>query len=285
LRAEIASVLAQSYPHFVRLVHDDGSSDETWAIMHEFHDSRLRLFRSRSPHGMVPGWNYLLRRARGQYCKQMGADDLLAPNCLAQELAALLAHPTAALVTCRRNLIDAHGRHLRYLSLASHNQVVPGFKHARWVLTTIRENKIGEPVAVLFPRRLLTRAGAFDPRFSQFADFEFWLRLLSCGDLVYLHLPLVSFRRHPEAHTTRALADGRYIPEIYRLIRKYYSSPVFSRLFSLTPTLRRRVTWQKTLDVAKTIKDLAIADQPLLAIRFSFLLLRSLVLLPLGNGR
>lgn len=279
----IESVLAQTYSHFELIVHDDASTDDTLAVIHRYHDSRLRVIHTRTNHGMIGGWNYLLKQARGKYLKQMGSDDLLAPACLAQEVRALESHPSAALVTCQRQIIGEAGQTLGTYQFSNHSQVVEGSSHAHWILTNLRENKIGEPCAVLFRRRLLHDAGMFDPQFSQFADFEYWIRLLQFGDLYYLHKPLVLFRQHLGSNTRAAIADGRFICEIYALIHKYYSSPHYRQVFSLTSADHRLVLHQKTLDTLKNIKDLLVHRKIVQASRYIAQLSRGIILVSLAR--
>jgi len=270
----IASVLSQTYRNFELIVHDDASTDHSLAVIRQFHDSRLRVIHTSKNHGMLGGWNYLLKKARGEYLKQMGSDDLLHPDCIAKEVKALQDNPGVALVTCQRQVIGESGEPTKTFQFSDHTQVVSGTAHAHWILTTLRENKIGEPCATMFRRSVIARAGMFDPQFSQFADFEYWIRILQFGDLLYLHEPLCSFRMHPGSNTTSAIRDGRFISEIYTLIAKYYkdlpavsttqslqAGPFFVKNFSLTPTDYRHVLRQKTLDTLKNIKDLVLCGE------------------------
>jgi glycosyltransferase involved in cell wall biosynthesis len=46
VRATIKSVLAQDYPNIEYIIADDCSKDNSWAIIHEFKDSRIKTFRN-----------------------------------------------------------------------------------------------------------------------------------------------------------------------------------------------------------------------------------------------
>ncbi|MFH1244421.1 MAG: glycosyltransferase [bacterium] len=270
----INSALNQTYPNIEIIVHDDASTDQTIELLSLYHDPHLRVIRTDTNHGMIGGWNYIVQQARGEYLKFLASDDLLTPTCVAELVKATLAHPQAALITCQRKFIDGEGRPVRRggvvktLGFAHKSVIVNGLAHAHEILTTLRENKIGEPTAVLYPTKLVKKAGEYDPQFSQFADFEYWIRLLQFGDLVYLHRPLCSFRLHTGSNTSAAIRDGRFISEIFTLIHKYYDSSPFCRAFSLTPADRHHVTRQKTLDTLKNIKDLFVHGQLAQATRY-----------------
>jgi len=281
IASAIESVLAQTYKKFELLVHDDASTDGSLGVIKQFHDSRIRVIHTAKNHGMLGGWNYLLQFGRGKYIKQMGSDDLLSPRCIARQVEALESHPHVALVTCQRQVIDGHGQPLTTYQFARHNTLVSGVEHAHWILTTLRENKIGEPAAVLFrrslvglPRRSEAKAGMFDPRFSQFADFEYWVRLLAYGDLLYLHEPLCSFRTHDGSNTMSAIRDGRFISEIFVLINKYYNDPLFAKTFSLSQSDRAHVTTLKIKDTLKNIKDLILCGDLSRAASYTIRLLK-----------
>ncbi len=255
LGAALDSALSQTYKNIEIIVHDDASTDGTPDLLAKYHDRRLRIIRTEDNHDMLGGWNYIVKQAKGEYIKFLASDDLLAPTCVSELVKAALAHPKAALITCQRLFIDEQGRVVKHLGFANKSMVVGGKAHVHWILTTLRENKIGEPTAVLYPRNLVKLAGEYDAGFSQFADFEYWIRLLQFGDLVYIHKPLSSFRTHAGSNTSAAMADGRFITEIFALINKYYKVPYLAT-FSLSTQDRAHVTRQKTLDTLKNIKDL-----------------------------
>jgi glycosyltransferase involved in cell wall biosynthesis len=257
----IDSALAQTYKNIEIIVHDDASTDSTPTLLAKYSDPRLRIIRTEHNHGMLGGWNFIVTKAKGQYLKFLASDDLLEPTCVEELLKAALTHPSAVLVTCQRKFIDGVGKVVKKMGFAKHNVIVNGVEHAHWILTTLRENKIGEPTAVLYPTKLVKKAGTYDPQFSQFADFEYWIRLLQFGDLVYIHQPLCSFRTHAGSNTSSAIRDGRFITEIFALVKKYYDNSTCARAFTLTHLDRQKVLKTKTLDTLKNIKDLFVHGQ------------------------
>ena len=261
LGSAIDSALAQTYQNIEIIVHDDASTDGTPALLAQYRDPRLRIIRTEDNHGMLGGWNYIVTKAKGEYLKFLASDDLLEPSCVAELVASAQSHPTASLITCQRKFIDWRGEVVSKLGFANKNTVVNGKDHAHWILATLRENKIGEPTAVLYPTKLVKKAGEYDPTFSQFADFEYWIRLLQFGDLVYVHKPLCSFRTHEGSNTSSAIRDGRFITEIFALAKKYYDNPTYAKVFNLSSSDHSKVIQTKTLDTLKNIKDLFVHGQ------------------------
>ncbi|MFH2019604.1 MAG: glycosyltransferase [bacterium] len=269
LALALDSAFAQTYDNIEIIVHDDASTDETPELLSKYRNlASVRLIRTDKNHGMVNGWNYLTKLARGKYIKFLASDDLLAPTCIEELVTAMEKHPHAVIATCRRQVIDESGNVLNTLRFADKDQLVDGKVYAHQVLTTIRENKIGEPSAVLYPTKLVNEAGEYDPQFSQFTDFEYWLRLLEFGDLVFVNKPLCSFRTHSSSNSSKAILDGRFIDEIFLLIDKYYTSPHFQKIFSLSENDQESVIKQKTLDTLKNIKDLILSGRIIQARRY-----------------
>jgi glycosyltransferase involved in cell wall biosynthesis len=80
----IASVLQQSYPHIEILIIDDGSSDDSLTIIRSFGDS---IYWETQPNQGAPSArNRGLALAKGKYVKFLDADDILLPDCLAQQV-------------------------------------------------------------------------------------------------------------------------------------------------------------------------------------------------------
>jgi len=272
----LTSVLTQTYSNLEILIHDNHSEDDTLRRLSKYrHDPRVKVYHAPHNRGMIGAWNYLLKKSRGKYIKYLASDDLIDSSCVEREVAELEANPQVVLATCQRKFVNLATGKSKLLGFAKKSGVFNGLDYASELLTTLRENRIGEPTAVIFRRRLVSQVGLFDPQFSQYADFEYWLRLLAYGDIAYLHAPLCTFRLHGASSTSSAIADGRFIKETYRLIKKYYASPTYQKIYRLTATDCRMVRRLKTLDFLKNIKDLVMSRQLTRALRYTLALARS----------
>jgi glycosyltransferase involved in cell wall biosynthesis len=90
----IASVVAQSFGDWELVVIDDGSTDDTAAIVGAWaeRDARIRYHRQRN-HGLAGARNRGLELARGAIVTFLDSDDAYAPDHLATRVAYLRAHP------------------------------------------------------------------------------------------------------------------------------------------------------------------------------------------------
>ena len=63
-------------------------------------------------------------------------------------------------------------------------------------------NIIGDPVCVMWRRSAVEKVGEFDPSVVYCTDMEYWLRLLSIGNLYYDTGPVGYYRIHKSAAAT-----------------------------------------------------------------------------------
>jgi glycosyltransferase involved in cell wall biosynthesis len=87
----VASIVAQSYVDWELIVVDDGSRDETPAILAAWseRERRVRVLRHDEGRGIVAALNTALAAARGPVIARMDADDISLPERLERQLAAL----------------------------------------------------------------------------------------------------------------------------------------------------------------------------------------------------
>jgi glycosyltransferase involved in cell wall biosynthesis len=223
----IESVLAQTFADFELVIVDDASPDETGQVVARYRDARLRYVRSACNAGVEENWNRCLRFARGRYFKLLPHDDLIAPDCLARQVAVLEADrdERLALVFCARRIIDSRSRARmtrRYPRRGS--GVIP----ARAVLRScIRSgaNLLGEPGGLLFRTALARRVGAFDASLRIVTDLDYWFRLLLYGDAYYLPERLASFRVSQGAWSVAIGAEQA--AEFRAFIAKVGANPAF----------------------------------------------------------
>lgn len=82
IRQTIESVLASSYTNFEFLISDDCSNDDTWEIIKEYNDLRVKAWRNDKNIGEYSNRNKVLNAAAGQYILFVDGDDVLYNNTL-----------------------------------------------------------------------------------------------------------------------------------------------------------------------------------------------------------
>lgn len=211
LASTIDSVLHQSYPHFEVWILDDNSPDDTQAIVARYSDPRVNYVRNTTNLGPEGNWNRCLELAQGKYFKLLPHDDLLASDCLKDQVAVLEQDRASeiALVFGSRQIIDPHGRVLMTRGL-------PRAKAGRFGgLTLIKRciragtNLIGEPGNGLFRRDLIKRVGGYDASHPYLVDLDYWFRVLTYGDAYYTSNPTSAFRVSPGSWSV-AIGDKQY---------------------------------------------------------------------------
>ncbi len=227
LRAAIDSVLAQTFADFELVVIDDNSPDETSEIVASCGDKRIRYLRNSTNLGPEGNWNRCREEARGTYFKLMPQDDLLAPDCLARQLAVFEQDGSRqiSLVFGGRDFIDASGR--KILARAAFGKREKRVAANDLILSCIRKgtNLIGEPGNVLMRRDLAERIGPFDATYGYMIDLDYWFRALQMGDAYYLPESLSSFRI---SQGSWSVAIGaRQCDEFSGFARKYAAMPAY----------------------------------------------------------
>ncbi len=223
----IDSALAQSFADFELVIVDDASPDETGQVVARYRDVRLRYVRSEHNAGVEENWNRCLRFARGRYFKLLPHDDLIAPDCLARQVAVLEADRAErlALVFCARRIIDSRSRALMTRRYPGSGGVIPARTAVRNCIRS-GANLLGEPGGLLFRTALARRVGAFDATLRLVTDLDYWVRLLRHGDAYYLPERLASFR---VSHGAWSVAIGAaQAAEFLAFIEKLRADPAFS---------------------------------------------------------
>ncbi|UYO93990.1 glycosyltransferase [Pollutimonas sp. M17] len=90
LAPAVESILAQSFKNFEFIIVNDGSIDESLAILRGYakRDPRIRLI-TRENKGLIASLNEAVAMARGEWIARMDADDISLPNRLDKQLARL----------------------------------------------------------------------------------------------------------------------------------------------------------------------------------------------------
>jgi len=206
--ATMRSILGQTFTDFELLVSDHTSTDGTWEALQPFAaDPRVRLSRFAPGGGGPANWNAVTDLATGEFVKLVCGDDVLAPESLAEQVAALDACPTAVMVASHRDVIDAAGTLvLRRRGLAGLRGEIPGADAIRATVAA-GTNIFGEPASVLFRRAVLVDAGGWDGRYPYLIDQATYFAVLSRGKLVAVPRSLSAFRVSPSQWSVRLAGE------------------------------------------------------------------------------
>lgn len=98
VRQAIESVLASTFTDFEYLISDDNSADDTWAIIQQYNDPRIRAWRNESNKGEYPNRNTVLKKARGSYILYIDGDDILYKGTLRNLSEYIFAFPGVGMV-------------------------------------------------------------------------------------------------------------------------------------------------------------------------------------------
>jgi glycosyltransferase involved in cell wall biosynthesis len=193
----IASMLNQTFANFELLVFNDGSTDESAALIRGFTDSRIQLFDYSQNMGYVAHLNHALELARGTYIARMDSDDIASPDRLARQVAYMEAHPETGLCGTA------------YREFGSREGLVPvpetDAAIRRWML---RSNPFGHPTVLMRTAVLARHRLRYDPAAMPAEDYRLWYELSRVTQLANLPEPLLSYRVHP-TQTSQVLDDKR----------------------------------------------------------------------------
>lgn len=194
LAACLSSVAGQTFEAYELLIGDDGSTDETLAIIDRYPDARWRVVRREQNLGLFGNLNALLAMAQAPLIRFLCQDDVLEPTCLAEEVAFFAAHPDAGMFFCKYHLMDETGA-VRGQSPID-DLPVEMAPHVSLQYLTYYGCLPGNLSTACVSRRALEQVGLFDESYKVAGDFELWVRICRRFTLAVLHKYLVRLRNH-----------------------------------------------------------------------------------------
>jgi len=185
LAAALDSALAQTHRPLEIIVVNDGSTDTTPGILHDYRQRHGITVIDQPNAGQSAALNRGLAAARGDYIKFFDSDDLLSPDAVGIQVAALANYPPGHL---------AYGEWARFHSPPAEAVFTPrpGWRDAApldWIIETWTAiDTMYQCGLWLIPAELLRRVGGWDQRLSLINDFELFTRLVLASNGV-VHTP------------------------------------------------------------------------------------------------
>lgn len=214
LRPTMDAILAQTQGDFELLAVNDGSSDDSEAIIRSYADSRIRYF-----HHPNKGFAYTLNRgiaeARGKYIARIDADDICMPQRFEKQAAWLEERPGTDLVGCFITFISEKGE----------EQGEWPEDRANYTNAQIRKalpfvNCMAHP-GVMVRTEVLRRFPYLESQ-KYLEDYDMWLRLAGAGHVME-KVPemLLLYRVHTASMTVSIIKKKNVFFRHFHCKRRY----------------------------------------------------------------
>jgi glycosyltransferase involved in cell wall biosynthesis len=187
IRRAVDSVLKQDFRDFELIVVDDGSTDDTAAILAGYGDA-VRVI-SKPNGGLSSARNAGIAVAKGVYVAFLDADDWWLSKKLARQIRLMESRPD-----------------LLFCSTASAVQTPTGVCLADWrcgvsatstleSIFAVNAYVAGSGSAVLVKREAFIQTGGFDERLRSLEDIDMWMRLAALGEFACIDEALVCIEK------------------------------------------------------------------------------------------
>src|SRR5215470_2979999 len=224
----IASALSQTYPLVEVIVVDDGSTDDTAAVVGRHAPIRyLRQPNRGLPAARNAGW----QASKGRYVIFLDADDRLLPHAVNVGVTVLAARPDAALAVGLERRIAADGSPL------------PTPRRARvdtdYYASLVRRCWIVVATAT-YRRDALVALCGFDERLRFAEDYDLYLRLAQRFPIVDHYTEVSEYRQH---NGTLSRNIERMLVHTLRVLRGHRPGPSSSSVHHAAYRERDNVVW------------------------------------------
>lgn len=197
------SLLAQTYQKWEAIVVNDGSTDETPAVLEQYiaRDSRIKVFHKENG-GVGSALNEALRYATGAWICWLSTDDIFVPDKLEVHVQVIRQNPEVRIFFSNFYTFDQSTGIKQAVDRTPFSPELQCLVFLKW-------NPIaGNSVAI--HRSVFDRVGIFDETLRNGQDFDMWLRIAACYPIYLIpHRTYIS-RWHSEMGTMVFAEAGIY---------------------------------------------------------------------------
>ena len=203
----IVSVLAQTFRDFELVIVNDGSTDDTVAIINSFRDERIVLIDQQNA-GVAVALNTGLKHARAPYIARFDADDICHPQRLEKQLGFLLHNPEYIIVGSDADYILENGDFLFHFRCIGHT-------HQQIIDKLYFYCPFVHP-AVMYKKEIICQTGGYPTDAHNFEDYLLWTQIIGAGKLFNIAEPLIKYRLNSSSVTI----DEKWRGERFRQLKR-----------------------------------------------------------------
>jgi glycosyltransferase involved in cell wall biosynthesis len=187
----VQSALNQTYAHKEIILVDDGSNDETKAVLRNL-ELKITLLITQENQGQSKARNVGIQASKGNLILVLDSDDYFEPIFCEEAAAVFDLDPLVKIVTCQATILYLNKKKESYVPNGGN---INSFKYGNHALGSC-----------MFKKQDWEIAGKYDETMRNgWEDWEFYIRLLKSGGYTFvIQKPLFYYRRLESTTTARA---------------------------------------------------------------------------------
>lgn len=216
LPGAVESVLNQTFADFELLIVDDGSTDNTKAVVGGLikRDSRIKYLRQNHSGAPARPTNAGIRKAGGKYVAFLDDDDEWLPGKLKSQAALFSRFGKLGLVGCALEIVFEGGDFIR---------VGYSEQPKNYLTDLLRQNFLYSASSVMADKIVFFRAGMFDEALKNGQDWDMWIRIAEAG-YDFAFVPEVQFKYYVHQKSISNMSSQSEIEnDLDRIFNKYRS--------------------------------------------------------------
>ena len=193
LREAVDSILNQTFTDFEFIIINDGSTDNTKAILESYNDRRISLIHQKNI-GLTKSLNKALFLSVGNYIARQDSDDISEPERLKHQIEFLTKNSDIAVTGSFVVAIDKYGNEFTKWTYPETDKDIK---------TQLLKNNIFCHGSVMFRKDCVMNVGYYREAFRTSQDYDLWLRISEKYNMANIPQYLYKLRRNIASITRR----------------------------------------------------------------------------------
>jgi glycosyltransferase involved in cell wall biosynthesis len=233
----LRSAIAQTWQRKEIIVVDDGSTDLTAEVARRFASKDVKVV-STTNQGLSAAVNHAYKLSQGDYIQELDADDILAPDKIEKQLAAVREGDS------KRILLSSPWAHFHYRTTSARfirNPLWEDLSPVEWLLRKLGQNLHMQNATWLVSRELAEAAGPWDESLQYDQDGEYYARVLMASE------------------GTRFVPEGRVFYRISGSDRVSFIGRSNKKKDSLLRSMKSHIQYLRSLEDSERVRKACVA--------------------------
>ena len=196
-------------------ISDDGSTDDSRAIMERFQRPGVHILTSKKNQGLFANLNHLIMASRNPFFQILCQDDILEPECVSTVLKQFSRSARAGIMFSKSTSIDLNSKVMGKARLYDLPNILrPELALQHFFFHGCIPSNLS---TVALRRSALIDVGLFDEGFKVSGDYELWTRICRTYEMGIVHDHLVRIRSHKGQLSAASQSGPSFVAENRRI--------------------------------------------------------------------